>query len=222
MDSWMSILAQSDDYGGELFYIIAVLILVSFSALFEKFKRTMAGKDEQPMKRPPAVPRRPDRPAQPPRPVSRPQPPRARPVGGETPPARPPVPARPGPAAPPRRPPAPPPRRPTPTRRRVVTDAPTPMSRAAPTPLRPVRPAERLGPARLEPEVEKSSLQVSRLAKVVETRPAALPQRPSVEVVPDVGSFRHLSIAEIRRAIVLSEILSPPLALRNVQSTWDQ
>ena len=37
-----------------------------------------------------------------------------------------------------------------------------------------------------------------------------------------LGSFRNLPMAEIRRAIVLNEVLGPPLAIRGPEQIWDR
>lgn len=220
MHMWASIMAVGDG-GGELFYVIAILILGAITAIVEKVKQKMAG-DDAPKREPPATRRAKPGP-QPPRPA-RPQPPAARPADRRTPPVRPAAPAAPARpptparrAAPPRPPttraPAPP--APTPqieeTHRRLVAEAPT---------LQDVGEHEigHVAQHHMETKVEKGR-KPGKLTRKADRRPAAAPQ---AHTRSSVGSFRNLTLPEVRRAIVLSEILSPPLALRDPDQLWDR
>ncbi len=197
---WPTILGERGSDGSELIYVIAVLILAAVGAIFEKIKRKMAEPEDKPGR--PPVPRgiadqhKRVRPAPPPRPSGRRQPPRAWPVG----------------QAPPPRAAAPAVRLPLETPRLVPDESPRGVSRPAP--------AE----PELRPAVEAEVIPqlVGELSRGPERRPAATPGRRPSDLVADVGSFRKLSLAEVRRAIVLNEILSPPLALRDAKQTWDQ
>jgi len=232
---WTMILAVRD--GGELYYIIAILILGIVGAIADKLKNRMGGVDRERESRP-----------EPPKPIARPQA-GARPARPRTPQGRPilregPARAPAAPVRPPVRRPAPPPRRPMETPRRGVPDAAEPVFQRAPAGPPPARPAAKLGTLRPEP-VRPAKIppppppegrpvqphaptpvgrltprQVARIAQVKET--AHTLARPPIAEPLDVGSFRQLNLAEVRRAIVLNEILGPALALRQAEHLWDQ
>jgi len=129
-------------------------------------------------------------------------------------PGRPPLPTeqRPKPAAPPSRPwPRPPIRRPVQP----------PVARPAEVAERPVKKVPREF-KRYQAEVLRPAVEIS------ETRPATEKPSPLVEVkkekveCADIGSFDDLSLQDIRRAIVLNEILGQPVALRGESHLWER
>jgi hypothetical protein len=216
------ILAQREGYGQELFYIIAILILSVGSAIFQKVRQKFEEPDEgrkpEPEKRiemiderPPqrrASPAPPVRPARPAAPMTREQPRR--------PPVRPMPPVR---ERPPSRQPAPPPARPARDVGRMPPIEPrrTPAPRpAAPVPRpRPAQPARPAAPARsaaAEVEFVGEPLR-DTMQRRDDVRAAGLPA--AVERAKPVSvSLGDMSMDDLRRAIVLKEILDPPVALR--------
>ena len=58
--------------------------------------------------------------------------------------------------------------------------------------------------------------------RLAEKPRAAAPALAEPAVAFGLGSFRNLSMAEVRRAIVLNEVLGPPLATRGSEQTWDR
>lgn len=212
MTEWTThILADADGGIQDLIWIVAILLLSIVGAIAEKLKR-MGGPKE-----PPEEPRSP-KPIRPPEPAPRPvQPQRARPQrplprAAETGPTRP----R-GPGSRPVRPPAPP-RAPM---AQPVARPGTPARPPAPAPVAPPpRPAQ---PSLAVKDLSKVEVEGPLLAKdLIQPITAQSPKAtappaqklPAAAIAPPVGSFRDLSLAEVRRAIVLNEILGRPLALR--------
>jgi len=224
MLGWPAILAKDGDFSSELLYVIAILILAGIGAIADKIKQKMAGESKPPAKQPgprevprseirvEEPPRRPapPRPAAPQRPQQQRQAPRP-PVVWEAPqprqPYRPQAPPRPRPATP--RPPqerrVQPEAAPTSAAARsVVSVAPTVagdvgalQGRPAPTQLA----ARQVG--------EKTGLVSERDVGPPTARPAhaAEVKHPGIE-------WLSLTRADLPRAVILSEILSPPIALR--------
>jgi len=197
---WISILAQDDGYGTELIYVIALLILSGIGALAEKLKQKKQQQQESRRYWKPSKIDRPERPAQHApsrqvRPAPRREPtapvaaPPARPVQRKVDVPRPPAQARPRPQVPAERQ-----RQPT-VRRRKATP------RGVPEP-RPPR----------SPSIEPGRAEQPRPAGI----PAA-PPRPGPGLFTPVRPKHRLGIGELRRAIVLSEVLRPPLALRDFE-----
>lgn len=207
--------------GSEVVYIFAVIVLVVISAAADKFKKMMADNER--------------RPGAPPKPVRRPMPPLPRPQipqvpESKLPPARPTVPPLPNTPFP--RPPV------RPVARRPVPQ-PRPVSQPPPQPATPRPVAERsleLPKTTIRGERGAAS-QVHRSVQAEAIRGVPVPQkaveppsarqplmhlrslRPTEAAVrPTVAarSFRELSVADLQRAMVLKEILEPPLALRNI------
>ncbi len=79
-------------------------------------------------------------------------------------------------------------------------------------PVRPAAPAAPLTPAR--GAKEEAAILGEPIIGAIED--AKLVKQPMTvqPALPSVGSLRGLSRAELRRAIVLNEVLGPPLALR--------
>ncbi len=201
----MLTLAQSDGGGGEFIYVIAVLILSVVGALADRFKKRQEARAEEEQ----AAPARPSRPTA----GTAPQRPTAPPTA---PPARRPAPpvvvtepaertrptrtarpvgdrSRPAPQAAKRRPAKPEP--PTPT---TLGPQPVVVRRAQPTAL-----SE-------DSVVSSTRIDVSRSISTSISQPQA-----QAATATSTQTLRHLSRQELRRAIILSEILAPPLALRD-------
>jgi len=218
------------DDGAELFYVIAVLILAAVGAIVEKLKQKMGGSDAP--KRTPPVPRRADRESPPPRPAA-PSRPAARPVQRpaapprpaqrQAPAVRPAVPARPLEPGPRRPPPPASPRRPEPVepmRRRALAESTEPPGRLEERQIAPVDDEYELG------RVSRKQLSSALLEDRPRVRqsvggPAHPPVAPSAGQV-HIGSFTGLGTAELRRAIVLYEVLGPPVALRDPGQMGDR
>jgi hypothetical protein len=207
--------------GGEIIYVIALLVLAAGSAVFEKLKQKMAdSKDRKPPDQRPSPPVRPTRQqpsrpaAPPPRPVQRSQPVR---------PARPAAPPRPvRPAAP-----TPHPQQPVARPMRPAPQRPPARQPERPVPAQPAPQAHRERPGRgevgrvtqhrVESGVEKKAKAPRQaMGKLAADRrrdhpPAMLEPLETARS----GSFRNIPLAEIRRAVVLNEILSAPIALRD-------
>ncbi|MHC4441344.1 MAG: hypothetical protein ACYTF1_22725 [Planctomycetota bacterium] len=194
---WPSILADDVEIGEGLFYVIAVLILSIVGAVFEKFKRKMAGDQAEKIKAKP----KPRVPARPPVRAERPAAPPARPVvGGQQ---------RKAAARPPmvqRRP------RPPQRRRPVRVEKP------------PAQPIPVIVKVEAEPVIPLAERPALETEKGAEPSPASEPKAPAAKKkrVIGIGSFRNLSRDEIRRAIVLNEILGPPIALRDYERPWER
>lgn len=204
--SWM--MPAQEDAGLQLLYVIAILILTAGGAIIEKIKQKQ-GEAER------------GRRGRTPRPARSPAPP---PVEAEgefrfppvIPPVEPPVARPPLPRRPPREPrPERPRRRPRPVveaparrERRIRREALAPAPSSVPTIT-----GEAIG------EFER------QISGVSEGRADALQSALSLEelrareqsrspAAVDAAAFRRPTVAELRRAIVLSEILAPPVGLR--------
>lgn len=180
------------DSAGQLLIVIAVILFSVFGAMMEKLKKKTA----EGQKRPPVIPpptRRtpPQRPDVTRRPVPIPQQ-----RQGRSPQARGQTPSRPrgssAPAAPPM--------------------IPTVATVGQPAARRPVPPSTVV----IDEEVETRTQVGAHLPSATATRTMAqLRAEPrSHEILLAVESFRHPSPEELRRAIVLNEILGLPVALR--------
>jgi len=237
----MNLLLVHDNFD-QLIFVIAVLILSIGGAIAEKLKRKLGGPTERPpmegelrFPKPPVTGEGPARSTAPP----------ARPVGrtaeqGEPPasPARPRPPAG-APAAPVRRPPPPPspwstPRRtePRPTTGRPQPTTPGPRRQIpppTPAPRRVPRPVEPAIPPVAAPSViaEQLARRAAQLGPTVQVpgpvSTAGGPPRPPLQSAaaapaPAFGGqwLGPTSITDLQRAIVLNEILAPPLALRDM------
>lgn len=250
------LLGQDGD-GGQLIYIIAIIILSLAGWLAEKFKQKMA--DSPSKSRPVSRSRPPQREAdrEAPRPGVPPvvrresSPPTAREVPQRR-PTRPMIPPPPGARPrPPARRPAPPPARPRPAfdQYETVYEAPKPPPARPVPPPRP-RPQPAAGsPPQIEPQRARllAAAEADRLRKEAEARlreqqasdlgtlgtitPAA-PSAPSAKAAKpaataagpgQIGDFRKMNARQWRQAIVLNEILQPPIALRGTpggQTEW--
>jgi len=216
---WTGMLAQDDGgYGTEIFYVIAVLILAGVGALAEKLKEK---KQESKRHWKPTKIERPARPAHraPPRPAAPREPaapggaPPTRPVQRKVVVPRPPAQARPQPQVQPGR-------RMQPTiRQREGTRRAAPGQRRA-------RPATRKPTQDLAAQLEQRAQaalrkaqpsEVSLAEKMSRAHVTATPRRRGPGLFTTVGSMKQMSIRELRKAIVLSEVLQPPLALRDLQ-----
>ncbi len=233
----------ADRDGGELVYIIAVLILAAGGAIFDKIKRAFAEAQDKSKTR--SFPTSPSNEADrdqeleeldlPRRSVSIPLPrPKIPPLGQDQ-PARPPI-------VPPVRPPRPrPPVRPGTEARgqgagqtgeratrtgqgAQIGRRPSPVSRepevgTAQPQVSPRKPRESLAPAQSAVEdgvrVVQTVIEVNQKAREVETVKKLAPQAPQSGLS---ASFRRLDSEALRRAIILNEILGPPVALRDQDS----
>ena len=208
------LLAQDHGYG-QLVYVIAILILSGLGALLEKLKNKQ---EQRTTSRPkPSEPSKtaPEQPARIPQPLGRVEP--LPPQGpAHSPPAPPTVRREPAPLPPPRpvqSPPlAPSPvptlRQPPPVPRRPVVPPPQPQKVP---PRRPIGEPKRPLPvpsvaSRLQP-----TIQAPEPPRVVSQTPA---QPVPAQAKTAMGRRRRLSARELRRAVVLSEILQPPVSLR--------
>lgn len=192
-------LAQPDGGGGEFIYVIAVLILSVAGALADRFKKRQEARAEEEK----AAAARPSRPT------------------ADTARQRPTAP----PTASPSRRPAPPVVviEPAPTAR-PAGDRPRPAPRAAkrrPAKPEPPTPAtlgpqpvvvRRAQPAALSEDSVVSSTRID-VSRSISASISQLQAQPSTAV--PTQAMRRLSRQELRRAIVLSEVLAPPLALRD-------
>jgi translation initiation factor IF-2 len=187
MHNGIAILAQFDDFGN-LWFIIALLVIAGARALGEKLKTKT--EEQRYKKKTPPVKSEPG-PPKPPRP--------APPVRRQP---RPPAPARPARSpviviAPEEGP-------------RPQLTEPAPPPRARPAPARPA-------PAVAEPS-ERTLVQREEL-KLAESKLASSPDKPLREkkqakiAKPTRRKFR-VSRKGMRKAVILSEILRPPIALR--------
>ncbi len=199
MLGWPAILAKDGDFSSELLYVIAILILAGIGAIADKIKQKMAGESKPPAKQPGPreVPRGEIRVEEPPR---RPVPPR--PVAPQRPQQQ-------------RQAPRPP----------VVWEAPQPRQPQRPQAPPKPRPVAQRPPA--PPAVPTSERRVLVQPALTSSEAAVIAKeaeggvgRPAREPAQAVGA-RHpgiewlaLSRADLPRAIILSEILSPPIALR--------
>ena len=196
---WSDILADNGDFGEGLFYVVAVLILSIVGAVFEKFKGKASQDEDRKVERKPAPSRRrvpPRRPVD----VERPAAPPVRPVVGreDRPVAHPPQRSRPRP-----------PQRARPVRARKPAVPPRPVILVEPVEETTVERVELPG---LKIEKDAQVAAVSEVKKTVADGAG----------FADIGSFRWLGRDEIRRAIVLNEILGPPLALRDYDRPWER
>ncbi|HOB75193.1 MAG TPA: hypothetical protein PKG54_11800 [Phycisphaerae bacterium] len=208
------ILAQSDS-GAELLYVIAILILTAGSAIFEKLRHKSAEAERK---------------------QRRPRPPVPPPVQGELgemrfpPPVPPPVSP---PWSEPERPARPvPPVRPRPTARQQQPQAPRRRQQVAPEPRRrpqvapqPVRqPRPLAGGERTPVDRAVHRLDDQAGTDIREALGSLRPVQPLAELrsaqtgkaapAAEEGGFRKPTVTELRRVIVLNEILGPPLGLR--------
>lgn len=230
MWNWPAILGAGDGFDSELVYVIAVLILAGIGAIADKLRQKMSGPTRAPGKPPTReVPRSEIEveapPRRPPPLITPPVPPRAQtprqaprpPVVWEAPqprqPQRPAVPARPRPVARRPAPPAPP----AEDRRALAEPVSMPVE---PTPAASVVP-------RVAPTVAAAPERISAIPVGV----AVARQEDRMVSDRDVGrlagrpaqepGIRHpgaewlaLSPADLPRAVIWSELLSPPIALR--------
>lgn len=210
----MQVMAQilADNGSGELLYVIAVLVLAAGSAIFQKVREKMSGPPDRPRPTAPTTQGGPQvpRPTIPQRRATPPQRPPA-------PPQRPPVPTQ-RPAIPPQaRRPAVPPARPQPQRpqpRPAGMPQQPPARRPQPqAPQRPVQPAPSLkAAASAQEDEERLAVPLEAIARAAEAVHAPVATAKPARPVPMVTK---LSTAELRRAFILSEVLAPPLALRD-------
>lgn len=213
----MQAMAQilADNGSGELLYVIAVLVLAAGSAIFQKLREKMSGPPDRPRPTAPPTQGGPQvpRPTIPQRRATPPQ----RPA---VPPQRPPVPTQ-RPAIPPqtRRPAVPParpqPQRPQPRPAGMPQQPPArrPQPQAPQRPARPVQPAPSLkAAASAQEDEERLAVPLEAIARAAEAVHAPVATAKPARPVPMVTK---LSTAELRRAFVLSEVLAPPLALRD-------
>jgi len=221
---WTGILAQDDGYGIDtIFYVIAVLILSGVTALAEKLKQKKQESKRywKPTKiEPPGRPahRAPPRPVQP---AARREPtapgavPPARPVQRKVVVPRPTAQARPQPQAPAERHMQPTIRRREGKRRRAPG-----QRRVRPSTRKPRQDLAAQLEQRAKADTGKAQSLKAKLAE--KPKPAditAAPRRPGRGLFTTVGSMKRMSIRELRRAIVLSEVLQPPLALRDLEGS---
>ncbi|UCD30287.1 MAG: hypothetical protein JSV03_07410, partial [Planctomycetota bacterium] len=70
---------------------------------------------------------------------------------------------------------------------------------------------------------ELSALESTLASKTMprEKKPVPAEAVKAVEF-KEIGSFKDLRVDEVRRAIVLNEILGPPLALRDYDRPWER
>lgn len=200
--------SRGDDSSSQLLWVVAVLILSAISAIAGKIRE----RQERARKGPSA--------------------PRGRPPAGadvesskdmaeDLPPMRRPprrdVPSRPMPQVPRR--PAPPTQRPVPSRTRPVEGM---APRPAPSVPRPA--AQRQGVRRSReaqaPPVARAPITVSAESDAPARTVLPLPEaKPAAPAAPAAPSRLSLSRRQLRAAIVLREILGPPLALRD-EEPW--
>jgi hypothetical protein len=219
---WTDVLAQDDGHGtGTIFYVIAVLILSGLGALAEKLKQKKqeSKRHWKPTKieGPPRPARRaPPRPAQP---AARREPaapgsaPPARPVPRKAVVPRPPAPARPHPQVLTERQ-----MQPT-VRQQKGKRRPAPGQRRARRPTR--KPTQDLV-AQLEQRAEAAlregqPIEAGLAEQLSPADRTAARRRARPGLFTPARSMNRMSIRELRNAIVLSEVLQPPLALRDLQ-----
>lgn len=220
----LTILADRDS-GGQLLYVIALIILAVGGAIFEKIKKAAA---EAERKRRPSAP-----------PQARPSvPPLARPLpdGGERPGSPPPI------AAPPDADRWPPVAYPVSTTQRRASEASrrrregerperVQRPRRQPASVEMVRTAASPATLRTAPTSAGAHRAVGETERQVEgdvLREAGGALRPTESLAQlrarqrsqtassvDPATFRQPTVADLRRAIVLNEVLGPPLALRD-------
>jgi hypothetical protein len=214
--------------GGDLLYVVAVVLFGVIGAIVNKLKEKSAGPplnrklgEDAASEEPPPTPR--PGPAQPTRPISRPLP-LPRPVIRENPPTgRPPAPTRP-PVRPPIRPAAPPVQRPSqPTRGpavpagKVATQIPRPQPARPPMKPTPAPPAAKQPSPPAQPvpaaSAKEDAIPVGKVVKgqVVGRSPA----QAGSSLMFGANLLAGIGRDELRRAIVLNEVLGPPLALRD-------
>lgn len=185
-----------------IFYLVAVIVFVSIAGAINRVQQWWADLNKPPTRRPGsppvATPPRPTPPGQRrrppatslPRPVIREQLPESPPT------ARPPV----------VRGPTPPPRRTRPARAPTAREKPRPPVRPVEVSQERQQPAPpRPAPATVTPE--------ARAVPAPAARPASQPVPAPVLVMAGVSGV-HLSRDELRKAFILNEILSPPVAQR--------
>lgn len=239
MHELLNILAQRESDGMELLWIIAVILFSAVGGLSEWLKKRRAENEPEQ-----AAPR-PRKPAAPARRTASGSPLSPRPSDSRTPPtARPPV-SR--PQAPPQRP-MPAQQRATrpPPARKAVPAAPPRRSSAAPLPQRGIPTVPRSGPGELPPAVAAQRQREATRKPITppapptrkEQAPDAQPAQPvrTAEMARQEVADRRPNIArelifkpgqplgrtEWRRAIVLNELLGPPVALRGETQVWDR
>ncbi len=219
MAALFPMLGEGDRGLSGLLYVVAVIVLSIIGYAGDAIKKAAERrKDEgRPRSRSdePISPIEPEEQVRPPRPVARPMtPPVAR---GDAPRPAPPI-QRPLPAGmerprPPVRPPQPPTR---PARPAQPQASPTLRERMAGAPRGPARPTTPVArqPVTPQPVPVAGTASPSQAPPVLADLTA--PRRaPASGEALSAKSFRSLSGAELRRAIVLNEVLSPPLALRD-------
>lgn len=204
---------------GDLFELLIIVLVIVGSVIswIVKSVRDQTERREQERRRlerereAPTQPRRPPRRPQPRRPV------RAAPPVAQRRPTATPTTARPVPRRPQPRPPQP---RPEPVASEpVVVQVPGHARRLTPTPPRTSRPA----PPRHDPDEHAAALasgaeeHTQHLAGRYRAMRAGFGRRPVVEVADELGRQSvevDLSIATLRQAVILSEIIRPPVGLR--------
>ena len=229
MWTWTLILGegQGDNSFGQLAYIIAVLVLAALGALAEKIKHKQEAAKRQhgpgpteppepptmreappPMRERPDVTRRYDHPV-PGQPIPRMPGPKV-PVGRPVPPAAPPV-RRPKKVRPPG-PLEPETARASPAGERVTTLEVGTLTRELPRTTGVGAVAPKLAP---EPTHVKPATGPAPAAAAAAPRPGAA--EPAAALI---GPVTQLGGSDLRRALVWSEILQPPLALRDELRWW--
>ena len=225
MTACPDILSQLDDRSSDLFYIIAVLILAGVGAIVEKIKRKMA----EPKGRGPGRPAPPGRVSgetEEEAGVDRPFIFIGREEPAPPPPPRPARPAQPAAASPRRAAPARPVTVPRPTVQRPAAKSPPSRERSqrpAGQPSPPAAtPSQQVGARRDVPyevvpgEGVFEAEETHRVVADAPSRPASVrPSVPAADVL-DLASFRKLSPNQLRRVIVLNEVLGLPVALRDL------
>ena len=229
MWTWTLILGTGDNSFGQLAYIIALLVLAALGALAEKIKHKQeAAKRQQrpdgteppgpptmrepppPMRERPDVTRRYERPI-PSQPIPRMPGPKV-PVGRPVPPAAPPV-RRPKKVRPPA-PLEPETARAAPAGERVTTLEVGTLTRELPRTAGAGAVAPKLAP---EPTHVRPVTGPAPAAAIAAPKPGATePAAALIGPVPQLGG------GDLRRAFVWSEILQPPLALRDEPKWWSE
>jgi hypothetical protein len=236
MWDWPTMLGDRGFPSEDLLYVIAVLVLAGIGAIADKIKRKMAGQQDREKRPPvpglpesrreaqrPSVPPRPARPGSPRAPQPQPSSPHP-PVIRQAPGARRPIQPRQVPAATPARPPQP--------VRRVLPEQPPVLEEAHPSPPRPASAPP--GGRSLDPQLGRRATAPSVAPSLAdeaerveskppgfeaiagqELRPASVLLAGPDELAPVRVTLAEMSLAEIRRAIVLNEVLGLPVALRD-------
>jgi hypothetical protein len=209
----LTILAENDS-GMDVLYVIAVLVLAGAGAIFEKIKQKSAEAQRNergsvpPSVRPPVAP-----PVQRRSSTSFPSPVAPPPWSSVRPPATRPT----SPPRPPQR--AMPPQQqrqaPLPVRPRVPPEVGRPVSTSAAPRPQVVPAGVQQAVSELEQQVEsmtrgpQGALQSAQSLAQIRAR-----QQAQARLALGSAAFRKLTVADLRRAVVLNEILGSPLALR--------